>query len=112
MARAVSWPAGLLAAATLVFLGLAVFGRDPIWAPMPMTLSEAAASGNAGEVARLLAEGHDPNGQYAVQAGLLTRGTVVVTPLEAADRTGRSEIAALIIRAGGNRDVIPGSGAR
>jgi hypothetical protein len=54
-------PAALLALARVVFLVLAAFGVHPFWLNEPLNLAEAAALRDRGEVARLLAEGQDPN---------------------------------------------------
>jgi len=110
MAKLVALPALLLAAVSIVFLGLAAVDRHPFWPRVSVTLSEAAARGDAGEVVRLLGDGQDPNAPYAVKAGLLSRRPLVVTPLEAA--AGNAEIEALLVRAGATRRASPAGGNR
>ena len=66
-------PGRLLAFLSLAWLGLAFFDRHPFWPYLTPNLSEAAATHDAGEVARLLASGQDPNAAYVVRGGLLRR---------------------------------------
>jgi hypothetical protein len=112
MARFVALPAVLLAALSVVSLGLAVVDRHPFWPRVSVTLSEAAAAGDAGEVVRLLEQGHDPNGRYAVKAGLLAGRSLVVTPLEAAARAGHPQVESLLIGAGATPVAAPAGGNR
>lgn len=93
-------PAFVLAATTLVWLGMAAIGRHPFWSYQPMTLSEAAALQHAGEIVRMLAAGADPNATYPVRAGILAPRAVVVTPLAAARAANSAEIAAVLTRGG------------
>ena len=112
MSRLVTLPAWFLAAFSIVLLGLAAADRHPFWPRTSMTLSEAAATGDAGEVVRLLGQGQDPNARYFVKAGLLARRSVVVTPLEAAVHAGDPQIEALLIRAGATQDALATGGNR
>jgi hypothetical protein len=97
---AAALPSGVLAVATLTWLALAPFGAHPFWPIQPLTLSEAAALRDAGEVARLLADGVDPNARYPIRAGFLASNAVVMTPVEAAQMADRPEIVKILIYAG------------
>ena len=66
-------PAALLALTRVVFLVLAVWDVHPFWRWEPLNLAEAAALRDGGEVARLLAEGEDPNATYRVRRGVVSR---------------------------------------
>jgi hypothetical protein len=93
-------PAVLLAAATVTWLAAAAFGAHPFWPSESLTLSEAAALRDGGEVARLLATGVDPNGRYSIRGGFLYKDPVVLTPVEAALAADRPEIVAILVHAG------------
>ena len=93
-------PAVLLAAATVAWLAMAAFGAHPFWPSESMTLSEAAALRDGGEVARLLAAGVDPNGRYSIRGGFLYSDPVMLTPVEAALAADRPEIVAILVHAG------------
>lgn len=105
-----AWPSALqlvAAGAPLVaFLGsLAIVagwaaGASPFWSVPTLTLSEAAAARDAGEVTRLIEREHvDPNRAWPVRAGLLD-AVRSATPLEAAVRARRPEIVGLLLRLG------------
>lgn len=89
-------PAMLVAAVRVVFLILALWDQHPFWVFEPLNLSEAAALRDGGEVARLLAEGHDPNAVYLVRGGFLRDDEMRVTPIEAALASRRDEIVQLL----------------
>jgi hypothetical protein len=74
----------MLAATLLVALLLAIVGRHPMWGHRELNLSEAAASRDEAEVVRLIGYGQDPNLQWEVRPGILSRESLRVTPLEAA----------------------------
>jgi hypothetical protein len=82
------------------FLVLTLWGRHPFWKSEAFTLSEAAAQRDAGEVARQLSAGADPNAPYLVRAGMLERESVMLTPIEAARMAGRDDIVAILVDAG------------
>lgn len=92
-------PLAATIAVRLVLLGASVSGHPILWGPEPLTLSEAAAFRDAGEVVRLLAAGHDPNATYPVRDGAV-KGRVAATPLEAARGAGRDDIVQLLLDAG------------
>jgi hypothetical protein len=97
-------PPLMLACASVVwtFGGL---GRGGLWPALPLTLSEAAATRNTGEAARLIALGEDPNKASRVREGLLPGGkSQVVTPLEAALAIRRTDMAQMLLDYGARAD--------
>jgi hypothetical protein len=97
---AAAGPPIVLSVLRLVMLLAGFAGAHPFWRWEPLTLSEAAALHDGGEVARLIAEGHDPNGEYPVRAGYLMSEPVVLTPIAAAMAARRGEIVDLLMDAG------------
>jgi hypothetical protein len=89
-------PAALLALMRLVFLVLALWNVHPFWRWEPLNLAEAAALRDSGEVARLLAEGENPNGTYRVRGGFLRDSPMEMTPMAAARAARRDEIVQLL----------------
>jgi hypothetical protein len=81
---------------TVAYLALAAGNANPFWRWEPLNLSEAAALRDAGEVARLIEAGGDPNASYEVRAGILFPTARTVTPLEAAQLARRQEIVDLL----------------
>ena len=80
-------------------LGAAVFGHTPtFWQGGPLTLAEAAALRDQGEVARLIEAGADPNAEYALRPDVLSVNHA--TPLEAAVLARRPEIVQLLMHEG------------
>jgi hypothetical protein len=101
--RAAIWlPLAALLAFRVFLVAASLAGRPPFWTTEPLTLSEAAAFRDGGEVARLLATGADPNATYPVRRGAV-RGRIEATPLEAAQAAGRYEIVQLLRDAGAAR---------
>ena len=98
-------PAAVLAVARAAFLILAVWDIHPFWLWEPLTLSEAAALRDRGEVARLLAEGQDPNATYPVRRGFVRRSSVRMTPLESARAARRDEVVQILVDAGADPDL-------
>jgi len=79
--------------------GAAVFGSTPtFWQGGPLTLAEAAALRDQGEVARLIESGADPDGEYDLRPDVLAIDHA--TPLEAAVAARRAEIIDLLMREG------------
>ena len=93
-------PAALLAVARVVFLVLAIWDVHPFWLTEPLNLAEAAALRDRGEVARLLAEGQDPNATYRVRRGMLRDSPMQITPMAAAVAARRDEIVQILIDGG------------
>ena len=97
-------PALMLACASAVWTlgGLAGGG---LWPAVHVTLSDAAATRDRGEAARLIAMGEDPNRPARVRAGLLPGGkSQVITPLEAALAVRRTEMAQMLLDHGARVD--------
>lgn len=93
-------PAAFLALMRVVFLLLAVWDVHPFWRWEPLNLAEAAALRDSGEVARLLAEGEDPNGTYRVRGGFVRESPIEMTPMAAAVAARRDEIVQLLLDSG------------
>jgi hypothetical protein len=94
-------PPALLAMFIVVALALAAVGRHPLWpVSTPPNLAEAAATRDAATVVLLIREGHDPDVARFVRPGVLARGAVRVTPLEAALAEQRLEIVDVLLRHG------------
>ena len=75
-------------------------GAAPFWDVPTLTLSEAVATRDAGEVTRLIEREHaDPNRAWPIRAGLLDE-IRSATPLEAAVLARREEMAGLLLRLG------------
>ena len=86
--------------AIVVVLGWVV-GFHPFWPTPELTLSEAAAIRDAGELYRLLEyEKQDPNRPWRIRAGMLSGDEVQMLPLEAAVAIGRSEIVRILLEHG------------
>ena len=101
---AVGAPSVLLAAGLALALLLAGFGRNPIWPTQQLTLSEAIATVDDAEIARLMSGGVDLDARYGVRAGLLADQPISVTPLEAAVLAGRADLFERLIRGGASID--------
>ena len=93
-------PAAILTAARAGFLVLAIWDAHPFWLWEPLNLAEAAALRDRGEVARLLAEGQDPNATYRIRRGFVRESAMRLTPIEAAQAARRDEIVQILVDAG------------
>ena len=114
MSQAPSWqtlptaalclPGALLIVATAAMLLGLPFGVDPLWQVEPLTLPEAAALHDSGEIVRLIDLGEDPNVAGPVRPDLLRNDAQVVTPLEAAVGARRADIVELLLENGAVMD--------
>ena len=94
-------PAVRVVLANLLMLAAAAVGAHPFWRTSDFSLAEAAAQRDAGEVARLLEDGADPNAAYPVRPGLLDNDELLhITAVEAARRARRGEIVRILLDAG------------
>lgn len=98
---AIAGAPALAALAFSIVIGVGwALGAQPFWAIPELTLSEAAATRDAGEVVRLVEQQHqDPNASYSVRDGVVGPGTSV-SPLEAAVVVKRAEMVRLLLRLG------------
>ena len=103
-ACALALPGALLIIATAAMLLGLPFGVDPLWQVEPLTLPEAAALHDNGEVVRLIDLGEDPNRAGPVRPNLLRNDAQVVTPLEAAVGAERADIVELLLEHGAVMD--------
>lgn len=73
-------------------LAAALVGFHPLWPQIDVTVSEAAALQDAGEVVRLVWTGRDPNRRWRVRYGVLRTNEYELRPLEAAVGARRLEV--------------------
>ena len=79
-----------------------VLGADPFWKPAepPLNVAEAAATGDLGEIARLITlEQQNPNAEWPLRAGL-DIGPATMTPLQAAIAAHQNDAVAVLLRHG------------
>lgn len=100
----VALPGALLIVATAIMLAGLPFGRDPLWAVEPLTLSEAAALRDNGEVVRLIHSGSDVNAKSIVRADVFSDQSLTMTPLEAAVAAERADMVELLLEQGARPD--------
>jgi hypothetical protein len=103
-AWALCLPGAVLIVATAAMLLGLPFGADPLWQVEPLTLPEAAALRDNGEVVRLIDLGEDPNGAGPVRPNFLRNDTQVLTPLEAAVGARRADMVELLLENGAVMD--------
>jgi hypothetical protein len=101
---ALALPGATLIVATAVMLAGLLFGVDPLWRVEPLTLAEAAALRDNGEVVRLIAAGADPNAPGTVRAEFLRNDALMITPLEAAVGSDRVDILEVLLDHGARLD--------
>jgi hypothetical protein len=92
-------PAVALAVLSVVATAAQPFGGG-LWPPDEVTLPEAAATGNAAEVLRLLALGENPNLPARVRREVVNDPRATLTAFEAALLEGEPEVAALLLQRG------------
>jgi hypothetical protein len=97
-------PGGLLILATAAMLCGLPFGADPLWEVDTITLSEAAALRDNGEVVRLIESGVDVNTPGAVRQDIVAARALVLTPLEAAVASRRADMVELLLEQGAQLD--------
>jgi hypothetical protein len=90
-------PQMLLAVLSIVLIGLGWIDRNPFWSPTVLTLSEATALRDKATVLVLLEGGDDPHLAYRIREGLTGERELVLTPMQAAIREDRAEMAALLL---------------
>ncbi len=97
-ALALAAPGTLLVLATAAMLCALLFGVDPLWRTESLTLTEAAALRDNGEVARLIDLGADPNAPARVRAAFVhDDAPPLLTPLEAAVGTDRGDMIGTLV---------------
>jgi hypothetical protein len=95
-------PALVAVAVSASIVVTAATGDPLFWRGGSLTLSEAAALRDHGELVRLIAAGSDPNAVYPLRAGVLAARSL--TPLEAAVGARRAEIVELLTLHGATID--------
>lgn len=93
-------PQIVLAALSVVLIGLGWFDRNPFWSATTLTLSEAAALRDQAAAVVLLESGADPDRPYSVRAGLTADRALDLTPVQAAIREDRPEMVDLLLSHG------------
>ena len=98
-------PGVVVALASVVQIGLAASGRDPLWAVKEVTAAEAAALRDPATLARMSKEGADLRAARPVRAGVLGRTALTLTPLDAAIAARRGEVVEFLLWAAPPLDV-------
>jgi hypothetical protein len=81
------------------------FAGGGLWPPAPISITEAAATKNTGEAARLISLGVDPNKPALVPEGLLPGGqSAMITPLEVAVAVRRTSMFQMLMDYGARVD--------
>jgi len=97
-------PVVVVTVAMLVFAGREMTGDTPSsWGPM-RNVAEAAGTGQASEILRLLREGQDPRQVWPVRPEIISSAITRVTALEAAVWSRRGQEMELLDRAGAIHD--------
>ena len=104
LAAALGVPGALLIAVTAAMFVVLPFGVDPMWYVEPVTLPEAAALRDNGEVMRLIGLGADPNKAGTVRPNFAHNEAQVLTPLEAAVGIQRADMVELLLESGARLD--------
>jgi hypothetical protein len=96
-------PARVSVAISAAIVVIAATGASPpFWRGGSLTLSEAAALHDQGELVRMIAAGSDPNAVYPLRPGVLAVRSL--TPLEAAVGARRAEMVDLLVLHGATVD--------
>jgi hypothetical protein len=96
-------PALAAVAVSAAIVAVAATNDAPLfWRSGSLTLSEAAALHDQGELVRLIASGNDPNAVYPLRADVLA--VRALTPLEAAVGARRPEMVELLMGHGATVD--------
>jgi hypothetical protein len=104
LAAALCVPGALLIVATAAMFVALPFGIDPVWHVEQVTLPEAAALRDNGEVMRLIGLGADPNEAGRVRPNFAHNEAQVLTPLEAAVGIRRADMVELLLENGARMD--------
>ena len=104
LASALCLPGALLIVATAAMFVALPFGIDPVWHVEQVTLPEAAALRDSGEVMRLIGLGADPNEAGTVRQNFAHNQEHVLTPLEAAVSIQRVDMVDLLLENGARMD--------
>ena len=97
---AIAIPLVALVVVTAGILLLGLVGANPFWSVVPVSLPEAAASRDRGELVRLLEAGGDPAARAPVRAGMLDERALELTPAEAAVMADRAEMLRILFAHG------------
>lgn len=93
--------AAVVVSAAMV-VAAATGAAPPFWRGGSLTLSEAAALRDGGELVRMIAAGSDPNAVYPLRPGVLAVQSL--TPMEAAVGARRAEMVDLLVLHGAQVD--------
>ena len=104
LSAALCLPGALLVAVTVAMFAVLPFGIDPAWYVEPLTLPEAAALRDNGEVMRLIGLGANPNEAGTVRAGFAHNEAQMLTPLEAAVAIRRADMVEVLLENGARMD--------